>query len=56
MGWCYGVMELSSTRQTVVISGVESEALECDIGVPQGTVLGPTLSNLYIKDMYGCFL
>ena len=38
---------LSSRRQSVVINGVHSSARELSVGVPQGSVLGPKLYNVY---------
>ena len=42
---------LTSRCQSVNINGVLSEPLTVDIGVPQGSILGPLLFILYINDL-----
>lgn len=43
---------LSNREQQVKINGCMSEVKTIQFGVPQGTVLGPLLFNIYINDLF----
>ena len=43
---------LSKRTQQVKVSGVTSEKIDLDTGVPQGSCLGPVLFTVYVADLF----
>ncbi len=42
---------LSNRRQTVTVNGEKSEPMEITYGVPQGSIMGPLMFNMYVNDL-----
>ena len=41
---------LSGRKQCVVVGGKSNQFLEINTGVPQGSIVGPFLYNLYVQE------
>ena len=42
---------MSERSQRIVLNGIESDWINFKGGVPQGTILGPLFSNIYVNDL-----